>query len=106
MNYLAVDIKDQFFGSGNVNQLSSVEGVGSLVTVFINGSLVVAGVIILFFLIAAGIGMISGAGQDDPQKMEQAKKTATSALIGFVIVFASYWIVQLLGEIIGINNIL
>lgn len=83
-----------------------ITSVGKFVTLFLNISFVVAGLILLFFFILGGIGMISSAGQSDPQKAEQAKKTVTSALIGFIIVFASYWIVQLIGQITGFNNIL
>jgi hypothetical protein len=50
--------------------------------------------------------MIGSAGQNDPQKAEQSKKTITSAVIGFVIVFASYWIVKLIGQLIGYNGII
>ncbi len=49
--------------------------------------------------------MIGSAGQNDPQKAEQAKKTITSAVIGFVIVFTSYWIVKLISSLLGIPNI-
>jgi hypothetical protein len=106
-NLLAEDIKTQFFGNtGNVSKLAETQGVANLVTLIVNTSLVIAGAGMLFFLIAGGIAMVAGAGQDDPQKLEQGKKTATSALIGFIVVFASYWIVQLIGEIIGFRNIL
>ena len=77
--------------------------VGDVVSLFINIAFVVAGLIILFFFIMGGIGLISSAGESDPQKMEQSKKTLTSAVIGFVVVFASYWIVQLIGQFTGIN---
>ena len=50
--------------------------------------------------------MIGSAGKNDPQKAEQSKKTITSAVIGFVIVFVSYWIVKLIGQLFGITNII
>ena len=50
--------------------------------------------------------MIGNAGKNDPQKAEQAKKTLTSALIGFIIVFASYWIVKLVATIVGVPNLI
>jgi hypothetical protein len=81
---------------------SNVESVGDLVTLFVNISFVLAGVLLLIFFIMGGIGMIAGAGGNDPQKAAQAQKTATSALIGFIVVFASYWIVKLIGQIIGV----
>jgi hypothetical protein len=79
------------------NDLSSI---GSVVTLFLNIAFVAAGLILLFFFILGGIGLMGSAGNDDPQKMEQSKKTLTSAIIGFVIVFASYWIVKLVGQLI------
>lgn len=82
---------------------TDVKNISSLVTTFLNIAFVLAGLILLFFFIFGGIGMISNAGSDNPQQMEQAKKTVTSALIGFVIVFAAYWIVQLLGKIAGVT---
>lgn len=80
-----------------------VSSVANLVTLFVNIAFVLAGVLLLIFFIMGGIGMIASAGGNDPQKMAQAQKTATSALIGFIVVFASYWIVKLIGQVIGVN---
>lgn len=95
----------------NINQFfkspfGEITSIGNLVSLFLNISFVIAGLILLFFFIFGGIGMIASAGQSDPQKAEQAKKTVTSALVGFIIVFASYWIVQLIGSLTGFGNIL
>ncbi|QQG41883.1 MAG: hypothetical protein HYV90_01060 [Candidatus Woesebacteria bacterium] len=81
---------------------TAITDTAKLVTLFLNTAFVISGLILLFFFIMGGIGMISSAGQSDPQKAEQAKKTVTSALIGFIIVFASYWIVQLVGNITNV----
>ncbi len=96
-----MNINDSF--NSPFKELSSV---GSLVSLFINISFVIAGLILLFYFILGGIGMISSAGQNDPQKAEQAKKSITSALIGFIVVFASYWIVKLIGQLIGMPNLI
>lgn len=80
-----------------------ITSIGKLVSVFLNASFVLAGIILLVFFIMGGIGMIAGAGSNDPQKLEQGKKAATSALIGFIIVFASYWIVKLIQQITGVS---
>lgn len=77
------------------------ESITGLVTLFLNIAFVVSGVILLFFFIFGGIKMISSAGNNNPQDAEQAKKTVTSALIGFIVVFVSYWIVKLIGLITG-----
>lgn len=104
-----VKIGQEFFRGGTtgpINKFQDLSSIGSLVSLFLNISFAVAGLILLFFFILGGIGMISSAGQSDPQKAEQAKKTVTSALIGFIIVFTSYWIVQLIGSLTGFTNIL
>jgi hypothetical protein len=41
----------------------------------------------------------------DPRAVEAAKSKFTYAIIGFVIVFMAYWIVQILGTILGIQAI-
>jgi hypothetical protein len=91
---------------GNGNPLLGLSGITSLVSLFLSIAFVVAGLILLFFFIFGGIGMISSAGQNDPQKAEQSKKTLTSAVIGFVIVFASYWIVKLILQLLNIPNLI
>lgn len=95
-----MDIAD-FFNS----PFNKPESIGGLVTLIVNIVMVLAGVILLFFFIMGGIGLIASAGSGDSQKAAQAQKTVTSALIGFVIVFASYFLVKLIGQLIGINII-
>lgn len=104
MNKLAqIDIGTDFFGSGNPLGKSDLSPIGNLVSVFLSAAFIIAGLILLFYFILGGIGMISSAGDSDPQKAEQAKKTITSAIIGFVVVFTSYWIVSLLADLLGIT---
>ena len=43
--------------------------------------------------------MLSGG---DPKATESAKQKITNAVIGFVIIFVAYWLVQLLGMVLGI----
>jgi hypothetical protein len=105
VNNLAFDIGQQFLGTPNPIATKGLGSIGYLVSLFINIAFILAGLLFLFLFILGGIGMIGSAGQSDPQKAEQAKKTITSAVIGFVIVFASYWIVQLIGQITGIEII-
>ncbi len=101
MKYLA-DIGADFFGSGNASKLAEVKGVGSLVSIFVKSVFAISGLVILYFFILAGFGMIQGAGNNDPKKMEQSKATMTSALIGFTVVFVSYWIVKLIEQLTGV----
>ena len=102
MNYIAqINIGDAFT-AGNQN-LTEITSINKIVSAIIAGSLSIAGVILLILLIGGGIGMIAGAGKSDPQSVEKGKKTATSALIGFIVVFCAYWIVKLIELITGLN---
>lgn len=62
-----------------------------------------AGILLLFYLVIGGFSLMSSAG--DPKAAQAAKGRITSALIGFVIVFAAYWIVQIVGIILGLPDI-
>lgn len=64
--------------------------------------LISAGFLIVFVMLIWGsIEIMLGAS--DPKSAESGKKRITSAIIGFLILFASYWIGQLLQLIFGIN---
>jgi cytochrome bd-type quinol oxidase subunit 2 len=92
-----VDINEYF-----KSPFSELTGIGGLVKLFVDFAFVVAGLILFFYFIMGGIGLIASAGESDPQKAEQAKKTITSAVIGFVVVFTAYWIVKLIGNLLNI----
>lgn len=65
--------------------------------------LVLAIVAAFFFLVLGGIKWITSEG--DKERLDQAKKTITAALIGLVLVFALWAILQLLGNFFGIDLI-
>lgn len=58
-----------------------------------------AGLVLFVMIIGAGIAMIQGGGKD----AEKAKTTMTSAVLGFIIMFAAYWIMQIIQLLTGIN---
>ncbi len=102
MNKLAVEIGENFFGKDSKTPLTEISGIGTLVSIIVNTAFVLAGIILLFFFIFGGISMIAGAGKDNPDQAAKGKQAITSALLGFIVVFASYWIVQLIELITGI----
>lgn len=62
---------------------------------------VIAGLLLLFYLIAAGFQMMTSPG--DEKAAASAKAKITNALAGFVILFVSFWLVKLLGYILGLE---
>lgn len=63
----------------------------------------VAGIIMLFLLIFGGLSIIIGAGKQDSGQIQKGQKAATAALVGFVIIIGSYFIIQLIQVVTGVN---
>lgn len=84
-------------GSPNLNTSS----LGSIVSSFLPYVLTLAGLALFVMLILGGFTLLTGMGNQEQQ--EKGKKQITSALIGFLIIFASYWIAQILQIIFQIN---
>lgn len=98
-----INIGDTFLGGSKL--FKEVESVSSLVSNIVVGAISIAGIALLFLLIAGGIGIMAGSSQQNPEAIEKGKKAATSALIGFIVVFAAYWIVKLIEAITGLSLI-
>jgi len=100
MKELAINIGEKF-GS----PFGASKSIGDLVSVILNASFAIAGIIVFFLFIFAGISLISSAGSDNPQGVEKGKKTITTAIIGLVIILAAYWIIRVIEIITGSNFI-
>lgn len=61
----------------------------------------IAGIILFIVLILGGFQMLAGA--NNSKSLEEGKARITSAIIGFILLFAAYWIAQLLEIIFGIR---
>lgn len=100
MKKISVNIGEAFFGGTHF--LDSLTGMGSLVSILLSNAIIIAGVIFVFLIILGGIKMITSAGKS-PQEFAQGKEIIYAALIGFLIVFASYWIIRIVERSTGLN---
>jgi len=69
----------------------------------VNYVFIFAGIGLLLMLLGSGFSFLTSAG--DPKKMEKAKGQLTNALVGFLIIFVAFWLVQAVGIIFGITTI-
>lgn len=76
---------------------------GEIVTQLIPYLFAGAGIVLLIYLISGGLSLMLSKG--DPKLLQSAKDKISSALIGFVIVFVAYWLVQIIGNLLGITTI-
>ncbi|PIU03482.1 hypothetical protein COT44_03490 [Candidatus Shapirobacteria bacterium CG08_land_8_20_14_0_20_39_18] len=77
------------------------DSLGSLVSVLLPNIYILAGILLFFLLIGGGLAVIAGGQESDPRKTGQGASAVTSALIGFLIIFTSYWIIQIVEAITG-----
>ena len=75
---------------------------GDLVNVLTKNVFVLAGVLVFVFLIVAGLKYIMSAGAGDEKEISQSKTAMTAALIGFLLIFTAYWLIQIIEYITGI----
>lgn len=62
-----------------------------------------AGIGLLLMLLAGGFTFLTSAG--DSKKMEKGQQQLTNAILGFIIIFVAFWLVQALGYIFGFDTI-
>ncbi len=99
MNNIAVNIGDQLLGPGHF--LTSLGGVGKLVTALSSDAMIIAGVILIFIIIIAGISMISASG--DAQQYAKAQTMLTTGITGFVLVVAAWFIIKIIELVTGVH---
>jgi len=86
----------------NVTQESTAASkVGLIISTLLPYLFVIAGLLLLFYLIYGGFQMMIAA--NDEKGLAEAKGKITNALIGFLLLFVSYWLVQIIGHILGIQ---
>jgi len=96
---LAAD-KIELKPTGEFSDLGSLT-VGGIVSGFIRLILVIAALVFFFILVIGGIRWIASGG--DKAQTETARNQITAALVGLVIVFAAWAIVQLINTFFGID---
>lgn len=90
-------IKEPITNPGNIPSV----GLSSIVQLVINFLFVGAVILTLFFLVLGGIGIITSGG--DKQKVAQARSRLTYAIVGLVVIFLSFFIINLIGGLFGLN---
>lgn len=74
---------------------------GSIISGLVRLSLVVAAIVFFFVLVIGGIRWIMSGG--DKQATEASRSQITAALVGLVIVFAAWAIIQLIDTLFGVS---
>ena len=93
-----------FAQSVSLSELSPSKGLtnyGMLVNIIVKNAFVFAGIISFILLIFGGFQVIVAAG--DTKKTEKGRAAITGAVIGLLLVVGSFWIVQIIGIVTGVD---
>ena len=99
MNQLA--IANPF--SGITLQGSTVDNttLGAVITKLLPYLYSLGALLLLIYLVVGGLQLMMSKG--NPQAVEMGKTRITNALIGFILLIASYLLVKLIGTILGVS---
>ena len=92
----ALDVRT-FGGAGNTITI------GNILSRAIPFIFIFAGVGLFLMILASGFDFLTSAG--DAKKLDQGKQRLTFAVVGFIIIFSAFWIVQIFGAMFGLQTI-
>ena len=76
---------------------------GQLISVLLPNVYLVAGIILFILLMAGGFGIIINSGKGMKEGVVKGNKLISAALLGFVVIIGSYWIIQIIRAVTGVN---
>jgi len=82
-------------------KFNSSQTIGEMVGALIPYIFAFAGIILFVMFVMAGFTLLTAVG--NKEKIAKGSAMMTSSIIGFVIIFVAFWIMQLLEMIFGIN---
>lgn len=98
-----VSISNELF-SQQGNAIGRGGELGFLISRILPNLIVVAGVIFFLMILFYGVGVLLRAGkQTSPAEVAKARGLFTASIIGFLLVISSYFILQIVGAMIGVN---
>jgi hypothetical protein len=74
---------------------------GGIITRVLQFAFPLAGIALFIMIVIGGFQILMAAGND--KGMQAGQQRVTYAIIGFILLFSSYWIAQLLGQIFSIK---
>lgn len=97
-------IRDAFgpaYVPGRINVTDINLKLGGIISAVLPYIFVFSGLMLFLFLIFGGFQLLASGGNPESVKSGQGK--VTGALIGFIIIFVAYWLVEILQIVFGID---
>ena len=74
---------------------------GGIISRILDFAFPLAGMVLFVMIVVGGFQMIMGGGEQ--KALEAGRQRVTTAIVGFILLFASYWIAQLLEQLFNIR---
>lgn len=98
MQLAQINIRD-FWGLSGEGGKGGFSSLSDVISNLLPKVLLLGGLISFIIIIIAGVGIIAGAGSGDAHETENRKNILTYAIIGLVLMFGAYWILQIINFI-------
>jgi hypothetical protein len=93
-----IDLGNCFYLNNQGDTVRDTYGdAATLINLIVRNLFVVSGLILFFMILYAGFKYIEGGAKG----AEEAKNVLTTAAIGFMLMFAAFWVVQIIQVITG-----
>lgn len=79
------------------------KGFADIASIALWNAIMVAGILMVLLILFGGISIIMSAGNSNSEGAAKGKQAATTGVIGFLIVFSAYWIIQIIELLTGLN---
>lgn len=105
MEKLAFDIGEQFWLRKNegIAGKSAYLSLGGFISAILPNIYILAGIIAFILVLVAGLMFIINAGRGESEQAKKWQGTLTASIAGLLIIFLSYWIIQIIEALTGIK---
>lgn len=91
------------FFNRQIGLKSEFKSLGDIISALLPLLFVFAGLGVLLYLLYGGFQLMTSGG--DPKGIAEGKGKITNAVVGFVIIFVAFWVIQAVGIIFGIEGL-
>ncbi|MDR0463250.1 MAG: pilin [Pseudomonadales bacterium] len=101
-----IAVGDEPLGSGDLPVIPGLlqNDLAGWVSRAVNGFVFpIAGIILFAMILWGGFDIVLGSARGETNRIDQGKKRVTSAIIGFLILFAAFWIIQAVEQVFGLR---
>jgi len=75
--------------------------IGNFINEALNFIFPLAGLVLFIMIVWGGFEMLTGAASK--KNLDAGKQRIMAAIVGFILLFCSYWIIQIVEQITGVN---